>query len=64
MVYGVFGGQDHFIDGGELGMVTFYLGDRASTDPIELKAGRNGEEGNPMVEGPCFLFRTLSEVSQ
>ena len=60
----MFDGKDHFIDGVELGMVAIYLADRPSTDPIELKAGRNGEEGNPLVKGPCLFLRTLSRVSQ
>ena len=47
--------EDHFIDSVELGVVALYFADRASTDPIELKAGRNGEEGNPLIEGPCLL---------
>ena len=57
-------GEDDFIDSAELGTVTLYLTDRSSTDPIELKASRNGEEGNPLVKGPRLLFRTLSEPSQ
>lgn len=52
----MFGSKDHLIDSVELGMVALYLADRASTDPIELKAGRNGEEGNPLLNGSCLLL--------
>ena len=60
----MFDTKDHFVDSLELGMVALYLADRAPTDPIELKASRNGEEGNPLVDGPCLLLRTLPEVLQ
>lgn len=52
----MFDSKDHFVDSMELGMVTFYLTDRTSADPIELKASRNGEEGDPLVEGPRLLL--------
>jgi len=52
----MFDGKDYLINSVELGMVALYLADGASTDPIELKAGRNGEEGNPLVNGSCLLL--------
>ena len=51
----MFDTKDDFIDSIELGMVALYLADRAPTDPIELKAGRNGEQGNPLFKGSCLL---------
>lgn len=56
MLHGMFYGKDHFVDGAGLGIVTLDFVDRASTDPIELKASRDGEEGNPLVKGPFFLL--------
>jgi hypothetical protein len=56
MFHGSFHGKDHFINSAELGIVTLYFADRTSTDPIELKASGDGEEGNPLVKGPRFLL--------
>ena len=52
----MFDSKNHFIDSVGLGVMAFYLADRASTDPIELKAGRNGQEGYPLVKGPRLLL--------
>lgn len=60
----MFDAENHFVDGVELGVVGLYLVDCASTDPFELKTGRNGEEGNPLVKGSRLLLRTLSKMSQ
>ena len=51
-LYGVFGGKDDFINSAELRIVALYFADRASTDPVQLKASRNRKEGNPLVKGP------------
>lgn len=55
-LYGMFDSKDHFVNSLELRIVTLYLADRASADPIELKASRNREEGNPLVKRLCLIL--------